>query len=226
VRINVGASGRVEGCTVIASAGYAALDSATCSLITRRYRFRPATRDGQPVASVATQRVTWRIPEGPEIRFGQGRFTWTVVVSSSGSTECRIEQIGQAFDRFDEGQCEEPEGARMIEPADLAPGQLPVRLTHVLSLIPEGEPSRLPRLTGSPTAEWTVLVEADAQGRVTSCTPVARQGEIPSFAYPNLGRGCESLLNRGIFLPAPGVPVRRARLGSTLYVEPQADPSS
>ena len=219
VRLNVGANGRVEGCTVMASAGNAALDSATCSLITRRFRFRPATRDGQPVASTVTQRVTWRIPEGPEIRFAQGRFTWTVTVSPAGSTECRIEQIGEAFDSFDIGQCEDPQGARMVAPVDLAPGQPPVRLTHVLSLIPDGERSTLPRLTGAPTAEWTVVVEANAEGRITSCTPVARQGEIPGYASPGLGRGCESLQGHRLFVPDPRMPVRRARLGSSLFVE-------
>ena len=219
VRLNVGVNGRVEGCTVMASAGNAALDSATCSLITRRFRFRPASRDGQPVASIVTQRVTWRIPEGPEIRFAQGRFTWTVTVSPAGSTECRIEQIGEAFANFDEGQCEDPEGARMAAPVDLAPGQPPVRLTHVLSLIPEGERSTLPRLAGAPTAEWTVNVEADTDGRITACTPVARHGEIPAYASPSLGRGCESLLGHRLFEADRRIPLRRARLGSTLYVE-------
>ena len=60
--LTVDANGRVSGCTVTASAGHPALDSTTCSLALRRYRFAPATRNGQPVASTYNQRVRWSLP--------------------------------------------------------------------------------------------------------------------------------------------------------------------
>lgn len=64
VRMTVGVGGRVTGCTIVASSGSSILDSTTCSLLTRRFRFAPA-RDyrGRPAVGYVTQRVVWRLPE-------------------------------------------------------------------------------------------------------------------------------------------------------------------
>ncbi|HEX5181773.1 MAG TPA: energy transducer TonB [Allosphingosinicella sp.] len=42
VRLQIGTNGRVSGCSVVGSSGSAALDSATCRLLTSRARFTPA----------------------------------------------------------------------------------------------------------------------------------------------------------------------------------------
>lgn len=57
----VGADGRVTQCEVVQSSGFKRLDDATCSIIQRRFRFNPATRDGQPVPERKTQPVRWRL---------------------------------------------------------------------------------------------------------------------------------------------------------------------
>lgn len=57
----VGTDGRVTQCEVMQSSGFKRLDDATCSIIQRRFRFNPATRDGQPVAERKTQPVRWRL---------------------------------------------------------------------------------------------------------------------------------------------------------------------
>ncbi len=61
--LQVGADGRVTGCSVTGSSGNSSLDSTACSLAQRRYRFTPATRDGQPVASTYSQSVRWQLPD-------------------------------------------------------------------------------------------------------------------------------------------------------------------
>jgi protein TonB len=63
VSIQIGENGRVTGCSVTGSSGNGALDSTACSLIQRRFRFAPATRNGQPVASTTTRRITWQLPD-------------------------------------------------------------------------------------------------------------------------------------------------------------------
>jgi protein TonB len=63
VSIQVGANGRVAGCSVTGSSGNSALDQTACSLIQRRFRYQPATRGGQPVASTVSRSVTWVLPE-------------------------------------------------------------------------------------------------------------------------------------------------------------------
>jgi protein TonB len=65
VRYDISAEGRVENCTVTQSSGSRRLDEATCTLITRRFRFEPARNpDGQPVRQDGqTDSVTWRLPQ-------------------------------------------------------------------------------------------------------------------------------------------------------------------
>jgi len=53
--------GKVSSCSVTQSSGSSRLDDATCKIIMRRFRFNPATRDGQPVAETKTQPVRWQL---------------------------------------------------------------------------------------------------------------------------------------------------------------------
>ena len=61
--LQVGADGRVHGCTVTGSSGSSALDAATCMIMRRRARFTPAIdSNGMPAAWVASGEVEWRLP--------------------------------------------------------------------------------------------------------------------------------------------------------------------
>lgn len=62
VRFRIDEGGRVAACEVLASSGHPALDSASCSLIRRRYRFTPASVGGRPVPSVGTDVISWTLP--------------------------------------------------------------------------------------------------------------------------------------------------------------------
>jgi len=62
-RLEVGADGRVTGCTVTRSSGSAALDAGTCAIIRERARYRPATDgEGRAVAGTDMGRINWRLP--------------------------------------------------------------------------------------------------------------------------------------------------------------------
>jgi protein TonB len=61
VRYVIGTDGRVSSCEVVQSSGFPRLDDATCQIIQRRFRFNPATRDGQPVTETKTQPVRWQL---------------------------------------------------------------------------------------------------------------------------------------------------------------------
>jgi TonB family protein len=53
-------AGRVADCTVMDTSGVASLDTQTCSVLTERARFKPATgADGKPVKDAMTGRVKW-----------------------------------------------------------------------------------------------------------------------------------------------------------------------
>lgn len=63
-RVTVGTDGRVTSCTVTSSSGSADLDEATCSNVTRRARFNPATDgEGNPTTGQYSNRVRWVIPK-------------------------------------------------------------------------------------------------------------------------------------------------------------------
>jgi periplasmic protein TonB len=63
-RVTVGPDGRVASCEVTGSSGNSELDSTTCSLITRRGRFNPATDgEGQPTSDSWSSQVRWQIPK-------------------------------------------------------------------------------------------------------------------------------------------------------------------
>jgi protein TonB len=60
VRVHVDDKGQVTQVEVLETSGSRELDRATQDYF-RRWRFRPAQRNGQPVASEATSAMTWRL---------------------------------------------------------------------------------------------------------------------------------------------------------------------
>ncbi|WP_284124728.1 energy transducer TonB [Parerythrobacter aestuarii] len=63
-RLTIGTNGKVTNCTITNSTGYAALDKATCSLVTRRAKFDPARNDqGETVSGTFSSAVLWQIPD-------------------------------------------------------------------------------------------------------------------------------------------------------------------
>lgn len=61
--VTVGASGKVTACRVTRSSGSVALDGATCALMARQMRFKPA-RDasGTRIESEFASRLNWKLP--------------------------------------------------------------------------------------------------------------------------------------------------------------------
>lgn len=63
-RVAIDASGRVTGCTVTQSSGFAGLDAATCRNVTRRARFDGASDAmGDKVAGTYDGTIRWVIPQ-------------------------------------------------------------------------------------------------------------------------------------------------------------------
>ena len=62
-RVSVSADGRVSSCSITGSSGSPDLDEATCSNVTRRARFTPATDgEGNPTTGSYSGRIRWVIP--------------------------------------------------------------------------------------------------------------------------------------------------------------------
>jgi len=69
LRFTVAPTGRVSSCSVTRSSGSRALDDTTCTLIQRRFRYRPA-RDavGRPVAETIRGEHEWDLAPEPPVR--------------------------------------------------------------------------------------------------------------------------------------------------------------
>jgi TonB family protein len=66
-RLAVDTQGHVSGCAITHSSGNAALDTATCALLSARAQFVPATdRHGDAIASTYMSSVRWQIPDNSE----------------------------------------------------------------------------------------------------------------------------------------------------------------
>lgn len=61
--LQISATGKVTGCSIISSTGHDALDQATCALIQKRAKFEPARDNkGNPTAGTYRSSITWRLP--------------------------------------------------------------------------------------------------------------------------------------------------------------------
>jgi protein TonB len=62
--LSVSASGRVTDCRITRSTGHSALDDATCTLIAKRARFKPATdASGNKIAGSYSSAIRWVLPD-------------------------------------------------------------------------------------------------------------------------------------------------------------------
>jgi protein TonB len=68
IRLQVGENGRVVGCEILVSSGNSSLDSTSCSLAVRRFRFVPAVdSSGQPTSGEVVRTVSWALPPPPTL---------------------------------------------------------------------------------------------------------------------------------------------------------------
>jgi protein TonB len=94
--LRVDKEGRVSECTIKASSGSASLDEATCSLVTRRARFRPAVdAEGRPKDGEYANRVRWVLPLGTGPEPGMVKIGYSVAESGEVSG-CKVTMEGAA----------------------------------------------------------------------------------------------------------------------------------
>lgn len=61
IRVTVGTNGRVTECVVTNPSGHARLDEKACQIAERRWRFKPATQNGEPVTATITRNYRWQL---------------------------------------------------------------------------------------------------------------------------------------------------------------------
>lgn len=92
-RATVSTDGRVARCEVVTSSGSASLDTATCSIIQRRARFRPALdRHGRPIEDKFSGRIRWVLPKREPTAFADQRNLAIFTIDGAGLVvNCRLE---------------------------------------------------------------------------------------------------------------------------------------
>lgn len=63
IRVTIGTDGRVSACQVVNTSGSTRLDERACQIVQRRWRFKPATENGQPVEATMPQNFKWVLPK-------------------------------------------------------------------------------------------------------------------------------------------------------------------
>jgi protein TonB len=63
IRVTIGTDGRVTACSVVKSSGFSRLDERACQIAQRRWRFKPATENGQPVEETVNRNYRWQLQE-------------------------------------------------------------------------------------------------------------------------------------------------------------------
>ncbi len=61
ITVSINTQGRVDSCNVTTSSGFPKLDDKSCQIAQRRFRFKPALQNGQPVASTKVMPIRWQI---------------------------------------------------------------------------------------------------------------------------------------------------------------------
>jgi protein TonB len=64
IRVTIGTDGKVSACSVVRSSGFSRLDERACQIAQRRWRFKPATVEGQPVETTVNRNYRWQLQEG------------------------------------------------------------------------------------------------------------------------------------------------------------------
>ena len=220
MRLSVSEAGRVTGCQIVESSGSSVLDSTSCALLQRRFRYQPATSAGQPVASTIVRTVQWRMPTDdlPMITLAPGRLTWDVTASRGGVDSCEESADGPAFAEFERFQCSSLRTERLVDEAALASGEAPVHVTQVVELVP-GAVAFRNDLPPNPVWEASALVQVDDDGKVTGCRPEAARGALPAFVKPEFGTICDHLAGGRWFAGSSANGQAEARIRSLIYVE-------
>ncbi len=65
VRFVISETGDVAECTITESSGHPRLDDAACAMIRSRWKYKPATVNGQPVAQNTTANIVFQLSDVP-----------------------------------------------------------------------------------------------------------------------------------------------------------------
>lgn len=137
-RLDVGTSGRVDGCTILRSSRSAILDASTCRLMRSRARFMPA-RDasGQPVTGTIEDEIAWTLSatSTAQPRLNALTSIWTTCVTGDAARRAVTTMDANLVPEAAYGTCAEIEPLLITEMARAnMPGMVPANAVRSLKM--------------------------------------------------------------------------------------------
>lgn len=208
----VGPDGRVASCDIVTSSGSASLDAATCSIIQRRARFRPASdQQGRPIAEKFSGRISWVLPVWEPEQVEDYSLRQIYMIDANRQISQCLRQTGENPSKI--YPCG-PERGYFQAIIDRAPESLGVAERQLVFEVAQflGEAGALVRL-GERHGQKVIgrnqiKLTIDDQGTVVDCELEESVGDR------NEGRGeamCAPELNKKFEALDPGVPNRGVR---------------
>jgi TonB family protein len=206
--LDVGVDGCATACRVERSSGYPLLDQATCSLMVRRARFKPAQdAKGNPMTSTWSSNFKWMIP--PEYPIAPE--PWMRHAVATYSDEGRLQACTDSGDAAQTHLARLCQFATRISPANLAilrkgrRGSFTVLMEGAgrfdgQAAVPVSHPGEL-------VGKLTVNFAIDADGEISTCDA---RDETPAAVAGKFRNGCQFLTES--YFPtfdAAGKPVPR-----------------
>lgn len=218
-RLQVGADGRVTGCTITGSSGSELLDSTTCRLLSARARFSPArNRKGRPVADSVVARIVWRIG-GPALpAVATAVRVSTMRATATGETSC-TEALGDGPPEA--RPCPAEPAAKASETARIGGRAIEQTILTVIMPAGEAEPA-IPADLGTLMFETENALSVAADGSILECR-TSRSGLFgPAVNRPGPPDHCQGAFKPGagkMFQPAAqGAAPRRVTVRMQGYV--------
>jgi TonB family protein len=217
-RLQVGADGRVTGCTITRSSGSPILDSTTCRLLSARARFSPArNRKGRPVPDSVAARIVWRIggPSLPPLA-AMVRVS-TMRATAEGETSC-LDGTGAAPPEA--RPCPAEPAARLGATARRAGRPAEQTVLAIITPAGEAEPA-LPADPGTLLFETESALSIAADGSVAECRQTRSVTHGFAAAGPPPPDNCEGAFKPGAKMfraLAPGSAPRAVTIKMRGYV--------
>jgi TonB family protein len=65
MQVAISTQGAATGCKIVKTSGSVRLDTTACTFVQEHWRWKPPTRDGQPITAIENVSVIWNLEGAP-----------------------------------------------------------------------------------------------------------------------------------------------------------------
>lgn len=179
VKLAVDESGKVRTCAVDTSSGSAALDQATCTLVTARARYEPAVDNaGKAVASIDRRSIVWKL-EDPLLPLADWIDRTTITLVPTGGVVSCLREFEGALAADSEDCLSEAEGLLALVPASAVPTARVKLILEARLVVRELGPADLAKIgSRSLISRHLLKLTIAPDGTLSACEIIDAQGVL------------------------------------------------